>query len=285
MSGFSEDWLSLREPLDAASRDGELVDTLLSALPDRPVMVTDLAAGTGANFRYLSPRLGGRQHWRLIDHDAALLDAVPARLTTWASSLGAVTEESEDALLVRGPAFDCRIERVHGDLARSIEALHIPRRSLVTASALLDLVSAPWLAALADRCRRAEASVLFALTYDGQVEFHPRDRNDATVTELVNRHQQTDKGFGPALGPVAAERAAELFARHGYLVERAHSDWRMDDRHTALRDALLADWVSAASEVSPDLKTTMEAWAERRSGQSGTRIRVGHVDLLARLAR
>ena len=43
-------------------------------------------------------------------------------------------------------------------------------RDLVTASALLDLVSEHWLHALAGRCRDAATAVLFALTYNGDMQ-------------------------------------------------------------------------------------------------------------------
>jgi len=284
LSEFSESWLSLREPLDTAARDAALVATLAAALPARPLVVTDLAAGTGANLRYLVPRLGGEQHWRLIDHDAALLDAVPARLDAWARGLGATLTTRDGVLDVCGSTFVCRVERIRLDLVRGIDSLDVPPRSLVTASALLDLVSAPWLDALAARCDRARARALFALTYDGRIEFDERDADDDAVTALVNRHQRTDKGFGPALGPTAADHAVDAFTKLGYRVERARSDWHVDENHRALRDALITDWVSAACATAPDRTRTVEQWAQRRLRTAATRSRivVGHADVLAR---
>src|SRR5690606_35877728 len=113
------------------------------------------------------------------------------------------------------------------DLAASLEKLALPRHSLVTASALLDLVSADWLRRLSAFCAEAEAAVLFALTYDGRIEAMPRHPDDELVRELVNRHQTTDKGFGPALGPAAAAAAVDAFVERGYEVTSAPSDWRL----------------------------------------------------------
>ena len=281
MSGFSDAWLAQREPLDAASRDAGLVGELLSAAPHRPIVVTDLAAGTGANLRYLAPRLGGEQLWRLIDHDSGLLEAMPARLGAWAKSVDATVRRDSGQLIVKGPSFDCSIECVPMDLSDGIASLAIEPHSLVTASALLDLVSAAWLAVLANRCRQASAKALFALTYDGRVDFDPPDADDALVVELVNRHQRTDKGFGPALGPAAAEHAGEAFRNLGFEVATARSDWQIGDRQCDLQRTLLADWASAAREIAPDESTTIDRWAARRA-EAGTRLVVGHVDLLAR---
>jgi hypothetical protein len=286
MSGFSDAWLGLREPLDSAARDPDLVAGLVSATPHRPIVVTDLACGTGANLRYLGPRLGGRQDWRLIDHDDALLEAIPARLDAWASTVGATLDDSGGALTVRGEAFECHIERSAMDLSHNIESLDVPSQSLVTAAALLDLVSAPWLEALAERCRQARATVLFALTYDGHIELAPHDPDDDTVIALVNRHQRTDKGFGPALGPTAADTATDVFASRGYRVEHARSDWHIDDGHRVLQEALLADWATAACAVAPDETTAIKRWAARRAQIAAlhSHVVVGHVDLLARIA-
>ena len=95
MSGFDDDWLALREPADARSRDAALATALAEGLraatasdEDAPLRVLDLGSGTGSNFRCLVPRLGARQVWTLIDHDETLLGRVPARLAPWAEARG-----------------------------------------------------------------------------------------------------------------------------------------------------------------------------------------------------
>ena len=88
-------------------------------------------------------------------------------------------------------------------------------RQLVTASALLDLVSEPWLCALANRCAECGAAALFALSYDGRIACSPEDPDDGAIVSLVNEHQRTDKGFGPALGPDATDAAERCFGDLG----------------------------------------------------------------------
>ena len=77
MTGFSADWLSLREPADTRARDANLT-TELARLARRhvPARFIDLACGTGANLRYLAPYVGGDPQWLLIDNDTALLAKV-----------------------------------------------------------------------------------------------------------------------------------------------------------------------------------------------------------------
>lgn len=282
MNGFSDEWLRLREPVDAASRHRDYTTRLVRQL-DQPVHVTDLATGTGANLRYLSPLLRGAQMWQLIDHDQALLDAIPARLAEWSRDRGSTLHPSGDGIRIDDPVFECEVRYRRADLASELAAIDVPRGSLVTAAALLDLVSDSWLADLAQHCRASYARVLFALTYNGEIRFEPSDPDDELVTGLVNRHQLTDKGFGPALGPAAAARAVDLFEQYGYRVETARSDWHLGPEHQKLQRALLEGWVAAGIEIAPERADILSRWVERRikrlAGGRSTCV-VGHTDLV-----
>jgi hypothetical protein len=154
--------------------------------------------------------------------------------------------------------------------------------ALVTASALLDLVSEVWLAALAAQCRQAGATVLFALTYDGRIECTPRDDEDAEVWTLVNRHQQSDKGFGPALGPDAVEAAVRAFTAADYQVQRVRSDWHLTSSDHVMQAQLIDGWAGAAAEVDPALAGEISAWRGRRQAHvtaGRSIITVGHEDI------
>lgn len=284
MSGFDAAWLRLREPFDAASRNRALVDTLAQLLPERPIDVIDLATGSAANLRYLSPLLGGAQYWHLIDDDTDLLATIPTRLTEWAAQQQARAHSSDEAIEIEAPTFECRVRTTQIDLAAGIEAVEIPQRALVTASALLDLVSESWLRTLAKRCHTSRATVLLVLTYDGRIRFDPRDPHDETLINLVNWHQLGDKGFGPALGPTAAPRAVAAFEAQGFRVERARSDWHIRNDAREMQTALLDGWLAAASEAGPEQVPVLERWAQRRRSlieRGSSSLRVGHADLLA----
>lgn len=263
MSGFSAEWLALREPVDAASRNLELTTQLLNWRQQfNTLSVLDLASGTGANFRFLAPMLGGEQHWRLIDHDAELL----AR---------------SDGL---SPSDCWRIERHCLDLASDWKSLDFHDIHLVTASALIDLVSADWLERLAQRCREVQAAVFIALSYDGTLGWDPALKDDEKVRASVNRHQHTNKGFGPALGPLAAPEFKTRLERLDYRVELRPSPWRLGPEQIAMQTTLLQGWVEAVREIAPDATHWLHAWAARRRSlieQGNSRLIVGHWDLFA----
>ena len=74
MSGFSIEWLSLREPYDRVARNATVLDAVASAFLDQTaISVVDLACGTGSTLRAAGPHLPPRQSWRLIDNDLGLL--------------------------------------------------------------------------------------------------------------------------------------------------------------------------------------------------------------------
>jgi hypothetical protein len=260
MSGFSADWLALREPADAAARSATLAHLAVRSLPPDHVRAVDLATGTGANVRYLAPLLPPDQEWLLVDDDEQLLHALPQRLP--------------------GLRFDAR--RI--DLSDLSAPALVEGRALVTASALLDLVSEPWVASLAVLCARVRAVVLLALSYGGRIACWPAEPEDALVQDLVNRHQRRDKGFGQALGPDATSCAADHFACRGYRVMRESSDWVLNDDHRALQRQLIEGWAGAAAAVEPSQAAAVVAWKVRRlehvtAGRST--LIVSHEDLLA----
>ena len=258
---FDAPWLALREPADRRARASELLPPLRRWWTGRGAStVLDLGSGTGANLRYLAPRLPGAQRWTLVDHDAGLLARVEA------------------------PAGEVRVRTVQGDLAETGLA-EVPGAHLVTASALLDLVSEAWLTRLVDACADAGCGALFALTYDGTFDW-PGDREeaDARVREAVNEHQRRMKGLGPALGPAAAPGARALFRERGYRTWLARSPWTLGPADADLALALVEGWVAAAAEQRPAEAAAVRAWGERKRevvAEAEFNLVVGHLDLLA----
>jgi len=155
---------------------------------------------------------------------------------------------------------------------------------LVTTSALLDLVSADWLERLVTEVAARRLPLYASLSYDGRVAFAPADPRDAAVIAAVNSHQRRDKGFGPALGPVAAQTASVHLEKVGYDVALGESDWLMREADLAMQEALLAGWAVAASETAEMPAEAVAEWLVNRRANlmaNRSRIRVGHVDLFA----
>ena len=286
-AGFSAGWLQQREPFDAAARSAaaarlRIRQRLARSCPTAgaPLRLIDLACGTGANLRWLAPQLSGRQQWLVVDHDAALLRCWPENLETAGRS-------SYPPLQHTGPGFEVEVARRQLDLAESLESLPWHAAHIVTASALLDLVSAAWLKRLVAAVTAARVALLMALSVDGRHRWAPGDVGDAAVAALFSAHQQRDKGFdGPALGVSASGELASALRLVGYQVHTARSDWQLDGRQDAralsLQRALIDGMAEAATEQQPAAAATVEAWRQRRQALAArSSLRVGHLDLLA----
>ena len=256
---FSAQWLALREPYDMRARNVAVLDALAAAFRDREsIAIVDLACGAGASLRALAPRLPPRQSWRLVDNDLGLLARTPALATP-------------PRLTVQARAID---------LARDLELALDGPLDLITCSALLDLVSPPWLERLAVEAAARSLPLYAALTYDGRATLEPSHAFDAEMVAAVNRHQRRDKGFGPALGPQAAAAAIARLEAIGYAVVQGRSDWMLGADDGVIKDAILAGWAGAARELGDVPLGEIVAWLTCRREQLA-RLQVGHVDFFA----
>jgi hypothetical protein len=264
-------WLALREPADVAARAGDLVDEIRRELPTgRPLVIHDLACGTGAMLRWLAPQLPGPQHWITYDIDAELLAVLDATPGTVAADGSQVTTE------VRS----CDITRLRSrDLASA---------ALITSSALLDLLTADELRRLVCACVPARCSVLITLTVTGTVELWPPHPLDEVVGAAFNAHQRRSTGARPLLGPDAAEVATLAFSELGRDVVARASPWRLGPTTGALTSAWFAGWLAAACQQDPRLAAeTSSCYAPKRlaDAEAGRlRVLVHHRDLLVRPA-
>jgi len=288
MSKFSAEWLCLRERLDSESRATELAAIAIERLRknrprNSPIQVFDLGAGAGANIRYVAPMLPLSQDWLLVDQDPLILDAANRQTRDWAKSSGHWVIECDQRFTICAPWFSCSIKNVCLDLSTSLDRLAFSDEALITASALLDLVSEAWLHALAHRAVAAGATVWFALTYDGRIQLRPVEPEDLEIRKLFNKHQLSDKGFGAALGPRAGRLCKKVFANLGYRTWSAPSHWHLGPAQHELQRALLDGWFNAACEIAPEKKRRLQRWRDRRyshitSGRS--EMLVGHVDIV-----
>jgi SAM-dependent methyltransferase len=265
MSGFSTGWLAMREPYDRAARNGAVLDAVAAAFADAPAAaVADLGCGTGATMRAIAPRLPARQCWLLVDSDKDLLTAAACAAPAGVS-VTTVTADLADA-----------------DLATAAEQM-LGDCDLVATSALLDLVSAAWLDRLVAALSRRARPFYAALSYDGAVRLSPESRYDGEVIAAVNRHQRTNKGFGPALGPDAARTAPERLRAAGFTVIEGRSDWQFGVDDGAIQMEMLAGWGGAAGEIGVDPRIIARWLDERQEHVSAGRsqMRVGHIDFFA----
>ena len=285
--GFSDQWLELRSSADRTARSVRLERQVRRwALrlhrhhSARPLRIIDFGCGNGVNLRHLAGLLGPRQQWRLLDHDPALLSAAATRIRQWAAERGLdAIDDSMDRLMLSDGYRHLNICLEQCDL-RTLPDLGVA--DLVTGSALLDLTSAEWLRQLARYCDRRGAALLFTLSYDGKTDWQPPEPFDDEMIGYFNRHQQSDKSFGRALGPHAADYLIGRLRRLGYRVAVDSSPWRLTPDDRAMQQALIDGFRHTGLALDPDRQSLIDDWTERRRNAiDRTRLRIGHLDLFA----
>ncbi|SCG46071.1 class I SAM-dependent methyltransferase [Micromonospora halophytica] len=260
------DWLALREPADAAARTEDLVDRVRARLaPDRPLVVHDLGSGTGSMARWLAPRLPGPQHWTLYDRDPGLLDRARAQPPVAADG-SPVTVRTRQTDITRLTAAD------------------LSGAGLVTASALLDMLTGEEIDRIVAACAGAGCPSLFVLSVVGRVTFDPADPLDAEVAAAFDDHQRRTVDGRTLLGPDAAAATVAAFARHGVPTEVRSTPWRLGPAQAALTAEWFTGWLEAAVEQRPELADRTVQYARRRltaAAAGELTVTVGHDDLLA----
>jgi Methyltransferase domain len=263
----SPDWLALRELADAAARATDLVAQVRQLLPPgRPTVVHDLGCGTGSMARWLAPRLSGPQHWVMCDRDAELLERAAVDVPLFASDGSPVTVATRQRDITR------------------LEQRDLTGASLITASALLDMLTAGEVERIARSCVEAGCAALLTLSVIGHVTLTPSDPLDDVIASAFNEHQRRGEGDHQLLGPDAVGFAADTFARLGAEVVLAPSTWRLGPGDRALTTEWFKGWVGAACEQRSKLTAATRAYLERRLADADAGclgVSVDHQDLLA----
>ena len=274
MSGFSPDWLAMREPADLRSRDGLTTIKLAQALQRRPdVRVVDLGCGTGSNVRATYAALGPVQHWTLVDVDAQLLAVARGALSNWAEA----AKETRDGILLEKSGKRLTISFVHADLTHDLDRVLGEKPDLVTAAALFDLCSASFVETMASAVSARRAVFYTTLTFNGVQRWTPAHPADDAIHAAFLAHQRTDKGFGRASGPDAPVALRRAFQGHGYEICEGDSAWLLSRSDKMLIDALVQGYAGAVAETGVVTAEVLADWLslERRGAE------IGHTDTLA----
>lgn len=263
----SQRWLALREPADAAARSPELAEQLSRLLPSTGRQVIhDLGCGTGAMSRWLAPRLPGPQHWIMHDRDPDLLEVATAEAPGTAADGATVTLDAKRSDIT------CLTP---DDLAGA---------TLITASALLDMLTAEELTALITVCARAGCPILLTLTVVGRVDLIPPDPLDCRVAAAFDAHQRRTTERGRLLGPDAVPLAVQELGRLEAKLFVRPSPWRLGASAAELAAEWFIGWLDAAHRQQAGLSAQTGGYRRRRLAQAeGGRlaVTVEHADVLA----
>ena len=278
MTGFSAQWLALREPADHRARDRTLQNKVCEQLANvarteqRAVRLIDLGCGSGSNLRALATSLPEQQHWTLVDYDPLLLAAARAALIAWADEV--INDSTSLTLRKNNKILEIEFSQV--DLARDIERVLAWPADVITAAAFFDLVAESWLVRF---CQALRTTLYTVLTYDGSEQWLPPHSADSAMLKAFHAHQKTDKGFGVAAGPDATSVMQRELTARGFQVTLASSPWKIDQTEAAFIHALATGSAAAVRETGLLNELEVNQWLTAR--MSARRCMVGHWDILA----
>ncbi len=274
MSGFSPEWLALREPIDHRSRNAELASSLSARFQQRSAAeVVDLGCGTGSNLRATAPLLPDIQSWTLVDYDERLLAAARQTLLSWAD----LSQADGKRLTLAKGSRQITVQFRQADLNAGLDAVLGDKPDLVTASALFDLCSTAFIKTFARGIAQRRAVFYTVLTYNGIQRWTPRQPSDSAMISAFHAHQMTDKGFGPSAGPTAPAHLADAFRLSGYNVLEGDSPWLLGPKDQTLVTELASGFAAAARETGKVDGKSIDAW----TNVTRTGAEVGHTDTLA----
>jgi hypothetical protein len=236
----------------------------------RRVVVCDLGCGTGSMGRWLARRLPGPQHWIMYDRDAGLLERAAADMIGSAA----------DGALVSVETRQRDITHLEPDDLREV--------SLVTASALLDLLTVEEVERIAAACTGAGCPALLTISVGGRVDLTPTDPLDPYIAAAFNDHQRRTVGGRRLLGPDAIDATVDAFTRNGAATIVHPSPWRLGADNADLLSEWFVGWLDAACEQRPELVGPATAYAQRRRSEMAEgrlAVVVHHDDLLAHCDR
>jgi hypothetical protein len=217
--------------------------------------IIDLGAGTGANQRWLAPRLPFRQRWVHLDHDPAISRSLPL---------------PDDTMII-----DDSVE-----VLAHLLASRSGGGRLVTCSALLDVLTTAQLYAVCNAVIENRVPALFSLTVTGMLCVTPTDPDDQLLLDAFNDHQRR---AGRA-GPDATSLASNALQAGGFRVLCQETPWQLSAASgRAFVEQVLQERIAAAVAQDPALVPAAATWLELRHLQLANdvlRIDLGHCDIL-----
>jgi hypothetical protein len=257
------DWLVARVTADNAARAAtlttllpQLIDYLIDPdLPDATVQIIDLGAGSGANQRWLAPRLPIPQRWLHVDHNPVISRSQPLPAET--------------------VIIDASVEALDQLLASSNG-----RRQLVTCSALLDVLTTEQITAVCQAAINHRVAAFFSLTVTGDLILDPPHPHDQLLSAAFNDHQRR----AGRVGPDASALTVELLGAAKFAVRIQDTPWQLTaDSAPAFVDQLLTERLAAAVAQDPALVAAAADWLDLRRAQLAAgvlRIELAHCDIL-----
>lgn len=280
-------WLAYRYSCDAQARNPEIEHKFLEFFDHHAhqLHITDVGAGTGANFRYYFNKIKQDQDWTLIEQDPHIIRACHICLEKFAHEHQYNLQQEGEDFLITSAGKTARIRTIQGSLDHIEQLTDLQKADVVTANAVFDLISYDQFDRLAGKLSENKVCLLATMNYY-ETSFLPFSEKDHWFMQLYHTHMTRPQSFGIAMGPNCVEEMLDLLAQHHMLIEQEGSQWHISRRHTTMQHFLLQFIENAIKDLSlaDGEQKDFNEWIAERKAQSHDRaleIYVDHCDIFA----
>ena len=282
----------VREQLENLSRASSLTRQFTHMWRNYSMLnLLDLGCATGANFRYLAPRLDCHQNWTLMDRDDSAFEDLIEETEHWAGSHNWTMKNREDrSFTLVADDQQWHVNMYVIALDEEVEKINLGGFHALCSSNFLEKTSAEWYRKLAQRCADAQLPQLLGVNYTSHLKLSPSDPDDALVMEGFHRHIKQDYGLGEAMGDETSYYILRELTNLRFTVQESEYVWYLNStRQPALINLMIERLSKSAQAVyGEEEEKRIQAWASRRHyaiAAKKVKMEIGYSDILAKPGR
>ena len=275
----------MRIPYDHAARSHLLIDFLEKHNKENKFDLIDMCSGSGSFLIWSIKRGLFFKKNILIDNDINLLKSVKSNLRKYLKNVSniksntnnmslTINYKNKDESSVSIMKYDCDNYSIKDS-----------QPYVISYSAAVDLMSKSSI----DKSLKLikDNNILFfSLCFDGSVKWTPSHPYDKYILSFFNNHQQSDKGFGIALGYKSIDYIKKKVNKLGLKIEITNSPWivrnKLQDDIIFMKRYLL-DIKKSLFHMDGIDKTMLRQWyADKHESIECKKVKllVGHKDIL-----
>ena len=275
----------MRIPYDHESRSHVLIDFLEKYNKENKFNLIDMCSGSGSFLIWSIKRGLFFKKNILIDNDINLLKSVKSNLRQYLKNISNIKSNTNNMNLIinynNTDVSYVNIIKYNCDNYKVKDS----QPYVISYSAAIDLMSKRSIDNSFKLIKNNNV-LFFSLCFDGKVKWTPSHPYDKYVLSFFNNHQQSDKGFGMALGYKSINYIKKKANKLGLEIKIRNSPWIVKNESqddTVFMKRYLLDIKKSLFHMDGIDKKMLRQWYADKSKNiecNKVKLTVGHKDML-----